>query len=132
MMKRDCGSIFPLGIGIVALSALLSFVLVELIGVQYQTLQIKQVSDALAMKVATDLNRDGIAPVPKLEYAPEVSDLLRIASSHLGQSPREVSVMSFDGKTITALVCSDWHSISGLTLGAIGKICAISKARAIS
>jgi hypothetical protein len=132
MSNEERGSIFPIGIGIMTISVLLSFVLVELIGVQYQTLQNKQLSDVLALKVATDLNHDGIVPVRMLDYAPGLEDLVRAASNHLKIRPREVSVISSDGKTMTASVCTSWLSITGLTLGAFGNICATSKARAIS
>ena len=132
MMREESGSIIPIGLGIIALTAVIALVLVELIGVQYQTLQNKQLADVLVLKVAKDLKTDGIAPVKNLDYRPAVSDLLDASSSHMRVSVSEISVSSRDGKTIEALVCTEWASITGLRLGSFGQVCASSKARAIS
>ena len=132
MISEESGSIIPLGLGIIALTAAIALVLVELIGVQYQTLQNKQLADVLVLKVAHDLQADGIAPVMNLEYRPVVSELIAEASSYMRVKISEVSVLSRDGKTFEALVCSEWVSITGLGLGSSGKVCANSKARAIS
>lgn len=131
-MRGESGSIIPLGVGVISISAIVTLVLVELIGVQFQTLQSKQVADVLVLQVAGDLNRDGIAPVTGLEYFPTVRESLASATAHLGLEPLEVSVMSEDGKTVAAIVCSRWKSVTGLTLGSLGKVCASSKARAIA
>lgn len=132
MNENDSGSIIPIGIGVITLSAIFALVMVELIGVQYQTLQNKQLSDLLVLKVATDLNHDQIPPVINLDYRPVVADLLKEASKTLGVEPTEFSVSSPDGKTMTSTVCTNWKSITGLTFGALGKVCAQSKARAIA
>lgn len=132
MIKGEAGSIIPLGVTVISLSAIFAFVMVELIGVQFQTLQNKQVADVLVLKVALDLNQDSIAPIKGLEYRPVVTEVLASSVSHLGIKPAEVSVISPDGKTMTATVCTQWKSITGLTFGSLGKVCANSKARAIS
>lgn len=131
-MSEETGSIIPLGLGIISLTAVIALVLVELIGVQYQTLQNKQLADVLVLKVAKDLKVDGIAPVKNLDYRPVVSDLVDASTSHMRVMVADISVSSRDGKTIEALVCSEWVSITGLSLGAFGQVCASSKARAIS
>lgn len=131
-MSEDSGSIIPIGIALMAITTVLVFVFIELIGVQYQTLQNKQLADVLALKVARDLQSDGIAPVKHLDYRPAVSEILAAASSHMSVDVSEVSVSSRDGKTIEALVCSGWTSVTGLSLGSYGQVCANSKARAIS
>lgn len=132
MKRNDSGSIIPIGIGVITLSAIFALVMVELIGIQYQTLQNKQLSDLLVLKVANDLNRDQIPPVINLDYRPVVADLLNQASKALAVEPTEFSVSSPDGKTMTAIVCTEWKSITGLTFGTLGKVCAKSKARAIA
>lgn len=132
MIRNEAGSIIPIGIGVIALSAIFALVMVELIGVQYQTLQNKQLSDLLVLKVATDLNQDQIPPVKNLDYRPVVTALLDEASKALDVEPIEFSVLSTDGKTMNAIVCTNWKSITGLTFGALGKVCAQSKARAIA
>lgn len=132
MIRSDSGSILPIGIGVISISVIIALVLVEVIGVQYQTLENKQLADVAALKVATDLNQDGIAPVRNLEYQQVVFPVIQAASALLGISPVEVSVISQDERTIEAVVCSYWTSITGLRLGSIGKICSSSKARAIS
>lgn len=116
----------------ISLSAVIALIFLELVGVQYQTLQLKQVSDVLALKVASDLRRDGIEPLRNLEYLPVVSELLGVTSAVLGVTPSQVSVLSKDGKTITASVCADWRSITGFKLGVFGEVCSSSKARAIA
>ena len=132
MNENESGSIIPIGIGVITLSAIFALVMVELIGVQYKTLQNKQLSDLLVLKVATDLNHDHIPPVKNLDYRPVVADLLNEASKTLGVEPTEFSVSSPDGKTMTSTLCTYWKSITGLTFGALGKVCAQSKARAIA
>lgn len=132
MKRSESGSIIPIGIGIVTLSAIFALVMVELIGVQLQTLQNKQLADVLALKVATDLQRDQIAPVQNLDYLPVVKDLVTEAALQLKINPMEISVMSADGRTISATVCTNWKSITGITLGQLGRVCAQAKARAIS
>lgn len=132
MIRRETGSIIPLGLTVISLSAIFALVMVEFIGVQFQTLQNKQVADVLVLKVALDLNQDSIAPIRGLEYRPVVNEVLGSSSAHLGVQPVEVSVNSPDGKTMTATVCTQWKSFTGLTLGAFGKVCANSKARTIS
>lgn len=132
MIKGESGSIIPLGVSVISLSAIFALVIVELIGVQFQTLQNKQVCDVLVLKVALDLKQDSIAPIKGLEYRPVVTEVLESSSSHLGIQPSEVSVISPDGKTMTATVCTQWRSITGITFGSFGNVCASSKARAIS
>lgn len=132
MIHDEAGSIIPLGVTLISLSAIFALVMVELIGVQFQTLQIKQIADVLVLKVALDLNQDSIAPIKDLEYRPAVIEELESSAQHLGIQPLEVSVTSPDGKTMTATVCAPWKSITGLTFGTLGNVCANSKARAIS
>lgn len=132
MIRSETGSIIPLGISVISLSAIFALVMVELIGVQFQTLQNKQVADVLVLKVALDLNEDEITPVRGLDYRPVVNEVLSSSAAQLRIRPSEVSVTSPDGKTVTATVCTDWRSITGLTLKVFGSVCANSKARAIS
>jgi hypothetical protein len=132
MISEESGSIIPFGLGIISLTAVIALVLVELIGVQYQTLQNKQLADVLVLKVAKDLKADGIAPIVGLDFRPVVSEMLHASSSHLRVGVADLSVGSRDGKTIEALVCSEWVSITGFSLGSFGQVCANSKARAIS
>ena len=131
-MFDESGSIIPLGIAGVALSLVISLVFLELAGVQLQTLRLKQVSDALALSVASDLKVDGIVPLIGLNYAPSQSELLSASTRLVEVQPIEISVMSLDGKTIEAVICSRWKSISGFTFQNLGEVCARSKARAIS
>ena len=132
MNRQDSGSIIPIGIGVITLSAIFALVLAELIGVQFQTLQNKQIADVLVLKVATDLRRDQIPPVMNLDYTPAVSALLAEAASELRIEPVEVRVASSDGKTMAATVCTEWKSITGIRFGLLGWVCSQSKARAIS
>ena len=132
MNRQDSGSIIPIGIGVITLSAIFALVLAELIGVQFQTLQNKQIADVLVLKVATDLRRDQIPPVMNLDYTPAVSALLAEAASVLRIEPVEVRVASSDGKTMAATVCTEWKSITGIRFGLLGWVSAQSKARAIS
>lgn len=132
MRRNDSGSIIPIGVGVIALSLAISLVLVELIGVQYQTLQTKQLADVIALQVASDLNRDGIAPISGLEYSPVIRDTLATAANHLGIEPVEVSVLSPDQKTILGVVCTRWISITGFQANLFGNVCSSSKARATS
>lgn len=131
MMKSESGSVLPLGIGVIAASVVFVLVMLEVIGCQFQTLQLKQVADVLALQVAEDLHQDKIAPVVNLEYNPVVGDTLKQVNNQMGLKVDEVSVASHDGKTIDATVCAPWRSITGFTLGNAGKLCANSKARAI-
>lgn len=121
-----------MGIGVITLSAICALVMAELIGVQFQTLQNKQIADILVLKVANDLKRDQIPPLENLDYTPAVRGILAEASSQLGIEPIEVRVATSDGKTIGATVCTEWKSITGLTFGVLGRVCAESKARAIA
>lgn len=132
MTRNDSGSIIPIGIGVIALSIAISLVLVELIGVQYQSLQTKQLADVIALQVASDLNRDGIAPISDLDYTPAVKATLQVASTHLGIKLQEVSVTSPDRKTILGVVCTQWNSITGFQSSLFGNVCSSSKARATS
>ena len=131
-ITQDEGSIIPLGIGVIALTAFVAFVFAELIGVQYQTIQNKQLADVLVLKVASDLRADAIAPVANLDYGPVAWELLKVASSHMQVTVSDFSLLSRDGKTVEATVCSEWNSLTGLSFGSYGKVCASSKARAIS
>jgi hypothetical protein len=130
-MTSEGGSIIPLGVAAMCLSLALTLVFVELTGAEIQTLRNKQLSDALALEVATDLKTDGIPPVVGLEYAPAVQALTKTASQHLEIEPTAVSVLSRDGKTLEALVCTTWESITGFSFELFGNVCATSKARAI-
>lgn len=132
MIRSESGSILPIGIGLLALTAALSMFFLEQIGIQLQTLQNKQVADVLSLKIATDLNRDGIAPIEGLDYRPPASVLLSQATEFLKLQPTGVSITSHDGKTIDTTICTRWRSITGLTLGVFGEVCANSKARAVS
>lgn len=132
MRRNDSGSIIPIGVGVIALSLAISLVLAELIGVQYQTLQTKQLADVIALQVASDLNRDGIAPISGLDYSPVVRDTLATAANQLGIEPVEVSVTSPDQRTILGVVCKHWVSITGFQADLFGNICSSSKARATS
>lgn len=130
--RQDSGSIIPIGIGMITLSAIFSLVLAELIGVQFQTIQDKQIADVLVLKVTTDLRRDQIPPLKNFDYTPAVSGLLSEAANQLKVDPVEVRVATTDGKTMAATVCTEWKSITGITLGSLGRVCAQSKARAIA
>jgi hypothetical protein len=130
--RHDSGSIIPIGIGVITVSAIFSLVMAELIGVQFQTLQNMQIADVLVLKVANDLRRDQIPPVMNLDYAPAVRDILAEASSQLGVEPIEVRVATSDGKTMASTVCTQWKSITGINFGLAGRVCAQAKARAIS
>jgi hypothetical protein len=132
MMRSDTGSIIPIGIGVISISLVISLVLVEIIGVQYQTLQTKQLADVIALQVASELNRDGIAPVSGLDYSPAVRNTLTVAANQLGIVPVEVSVTSSDQKTILGVVCVQWVSITGFQAELFGNVCSSSKARATS
>lgn len=131
-MVSERGSILPLGIGLVAISLVVALVLSELVGVEIQTHRNKQLSDLLVLKVAGELIRDRVSPVTGLEYLGALNDTASSASEFLGIQPTRISVMSYDGKTIEGLVCTNWQSITGLKMGSFGKVCASSKARAIS
>jgi hypothetical protein len=131
-MLSERGSIIPLGIGIIAVTVLLTFVFAELTGVSIQTLRNKQLADVSSLKVASDLLRDDIPPLIGLDYYPVIKDLLIAASNHLEVSTTKVSVQSLDGITLETEICSAWKSITGITLGNFGEVCAKSKARAVS
>jgi len=130
-MKGERGSVMPLGIAITAFSLLASMFFVELIGIQYQTLQNKQLADVLALNVSGQLMNDKVPPVPNLNYSPMLTPLIQEASIRLAIYPSQVFVSSNDGKTIQAQVCTPWRSVTGITFGGIGSVCAESKARAI-
>lgn len=132
MNRNDSGSIIPIGIGVITLTAIFALVMTELIGVQYQTLQNKQLSDLLVLKVANDLSRDQIPPVRNLDYRPVVHGLLIQAAKLMDIEPIEYSVTSSDGYTISSVVCTHWRSVTGLTFGSIGSVCSNSKARAVA
>lgn len=131
MRKDERGSILPLGIGVLALSLIFSLTMIELIGIQYQTMQVKQIADVAALQVGEDLYRDHIPPVKNLDYSPTVTETVRLASEHLRIMPKHLEVFSSDGKTIAATACVQWRSITGFSLGNFGNLCATSKARAI-
>jgi hypothetical protein len=118
--------------GLIALTVLVSFVFAELTGVSIQTFRNKQLADIASLKVAGDLLADGVPPVIGLDYSPVVGDLLASASNHLEISPTKVLVLSLDGQTLETEICTQWKSITGLTLGNFGDVCARSKARAVS
>ena len=130
MNKRERGSILPLGIGVIALSLAFSLVTVELIGIQDQTLQAKQLADTFALQVAEDLRKDGIEPIVNLHYNPTITETRLVATHFLQLEPTQVEVVSHDGKTISSTVCLSWKSITGFTLGSLGLLCARSNARA--
>ncbi len=131
-MSNESGSILPLGIAVIAGTLVLGLVFLELGGVQYQTVRNKQVSDVLALEVSEQLISDGIPPVIGLDYSPTVAALLKESSQAIGVSAKFISVLSPDGKTLEAVFCTQWTSITGLTLGNFGDVCARSKARAIT
>lgn len=131
-MRNESGSILPLGIAVIAVTLVLGLVFLELGGVQYQTVRNKQVSDALALEVSEQLISDGIPPVIGLDYSPTVVQVLRESSLVIGVSGKSISVLSLDGKTLEAVFCTQWTSITGLTLGNFGDVCARSRARAIT
>jgi hypothetical protein len=131
-VKRESGSILPLGIAIIAGTLALGMVFLELGGVQYQTVRNKQLSDVLALKVAGQLVTDGIPPVIGLDYSPTVTGLIAASSKTIGVTAKYISVVSRDGKTMEAVFCTGWESITGLTLGNFGDVCATSRARAIT
>jgi hypothetical protein len=130
-MRSECGSILPLGIGLISLTALVAFLFAELTGVSLQTLRNKQLADVASLKVSGDLLADGIPPLVGLDYSPAVRDVLASATNHLGAAPTRVIVLSLDGQTLETEICTQWKSITGLTFGNLGDVCAKSKARAI-
>lgn len=131
-MRSERGSILPLGIGLIALTVLVSFVFAELTGVSIQAFRNKQLADIASLKVAGDLLADRVPPVIGLDYSPVVGDMLAAASNHLEISPTKVLVLSLDGQTLETEICTRWKSITGLTLGNFGDVCARSRARAVS
>jgi len=131
-VASERGSIFPVGIALIALSMSFGLLFLELIGIQLQTLRNKQVADVLSLKVAGDLLRDGIRPITGLEYLPTTQAELLVTLKHLKLNVSQASVTSVDGKTLEATVCSSWQSIIGFSVGNSGEVCAKSKARAIS
>ena len=131
-MLDESGSIIPLGIAGLALSLVVSIIFLELTGVQLQTLRNKQISDVLALSVATDLRKDQIPPLIGLEYSPSQHALIGSTTKLVGVNPSRISVLSFDGKTIEASVCSRWQSITGFTFQSFGEVCSKSRARALS
>jgi hypothetical protein len=131
-MLSERGSILPLGIGVIAVTVVITFVFAELTGVAIQTLRNKQLADVSSLKVARDLLKDGIPPLIGLDYSPVIQDLLSAASNHLQVAPTKVSVFSLDGQTMETEICTQWKSITGLNFGNVGVVCAKSKARAVS
>ena len=131
MIRSEQGSIFPIGIGLITLTAVFGLLMVELIGCQFQTMQAKQIADVLALQVGEDLNKDKIPPVANLDYSATLTDTLSLISNQLSLHNVEIKVTSHDGETIDATVCLAWKSITGFTLENVGKLCANSKARAI-
>lgn len=131
-MRTDKGSILPLAVGLLALSLVVSMFFAEQLGVQFQTLQVKQLADVIALQVASDLERDQIEPIRNLDYRPAVKANLEQGAQFLNIHPSQYSVTSFDGKTIEARVCEKWRSITGLKLDVFGEVCASSRARAVS
>lgn len=131
-MRGDRGSILPIAIAGLALAVMATLIFLELTGVQVQTLRNKQLADVMVLKVSTDLKNDGIAPVAGLDYFPPVKNLAVAAAKNLRITPTRVLVRSNDGKTMEAMVCTEWQSITGLRLSNFGQVCASSKARAIS
>lgn len=132
MWREETGSIIPLGLAIICLSAVLSLIFIEQIGIQYQTMQNRQVANVLALQVATQLNKDGIKPVINLDFTPTIQATLEVVSKHLGITVNEVHVSSPDGITMDATVCTQWKSVTGITFDAAGQVCALAKARAVS
>jgi hypothetical protein len=131
-MRGERGSILPLGIGILALTVVVILFFAERIGVEFQTIQNKQLADVTALQIASDLSRDGIAPVQGLDYLPAAKTTLETGARFLGLNPSQVSISSPDGKTIYSTVCTHWRSITGLTFNLFGEVCASSKARAVN
>jgi hypothetical protein len=131
-MLSERGSILPLGVGLIAITILVSFVFAEFTGISIQTLRNKQLADVSSLKVADDLLKDGIPPVIGLDYQPAISELLVATAKHLEISPTKVTVLSLDGQTLETEICTQWKSITGLTFGNFGEVCAKSKARAVS
>lgn len=131
-MKSESGSILPLGLAVVAGTLVLGLVFLELGGVQYQTVRNKQVSDVLALEVAGQLVADRVPPVIGLDYSPTVTDVTSASSQVIGVTAKYISVVSRDGKTMEAVFCTKWESITGLTFGNFGTVCARSRARAIT
>lgn len=131
-MKNESGSILPLGIAVIAGTLVLGLVFLELGGIQYQTVRNKQVSDLLALEVSGQLMSDKIPPVIGLDYSPSVAELLRVSSQTLGLNVKSSSVLSLDGRTLEAVFCTQWKSITGFSLGNVGEVCAKSRARALS
>lgn len=130
-MNREAGSVLPLGIAAIAGTLVVGLVFLEMAGVQYQTIRNKQVSDVLSLEVAGQFLADGVAPVIGLDYTPTVKELLNASSKTLSITPNSVSVTSQDGKTLETVVCTQWASVTGITLGNFGDVCATSKARAV-
>ncbi|MEO0313403.1 MAG: hypothetical protein RL140_633 [Actinomycetota bacterium] len=131
-MNREAGSVLPLGIAAIVGTLVIGMVFLEMAGVQYQTIRNKQVSDVLSLEVAGQLLADGVAPVVGLDYAPTVKKLIFSSAETLSITPSAVSVISQDGKTLETVVCTKWASVTGLTLGNFGDVCARSKARAVT
>ena len=131
-MKSESGSILPLGIAVVAGTLVLGLVFLELGGVQYQTVRNKQVSDTLALEVAEQLVTDGVPPVIGLDYLQTVTDVMAASTDVIGVAVKSASIISRDGKTMEAVFCTQWTSITGVTLGNFGDVCATSRARVIT
>lgn len=131
-MNSERGSILPLGIGLITLTLTLVLLFIELTGIQIRTVTIKQATDVLALEVSGQLHSDGIPPVVGLDYRPVVRSQLADVSGLLSLQPTVVEVMSKDGLTIEATICESWRSITGLSFGQFGSVCASSKARVLT
>jgi len=132
VVKSDRGSILPLGLAGLALTLAVTLLFLELTGIELQTLRNKQLADVMALKTATDLKNDQIPPVVGLDYVPAIRPLIFNTSKNLRLSPTSLRLVSHDGKTMEAMVCTRWISITGFSFGNFGGICATSKARAVS
>lgn len=131
-MKSDSGSILPLAIAVIVFTLVIGLVFLELGGIQLQTVRNKQISDSLALELAGQLKADAVAPVIGLDYAPALEPELNGLVKLLRLEPKSLSVISQDGKTVEAIFCTPWESVTGLTLGMFGDVCVQSKARAIT
>jgi len=125
------GSIVPLGIGVLVLTSVFVLVCVEIVGVQMQSMRVKQLGDTLALEVASQLESDRVPPVIGLNYLPSVSAKFQKLSQFLNLSITDARIQSNDGKTIESMFCVEWRSVTGISFGNFGKVCESSKARAI-
>lgn len=130
-MRDESGSILPIGIAALSITVVVSLVFLELVGVQLQTLRNKQLADVIALRTASYMLLNELTPIPGRNYFSVARRLSSEASMELEVTPTETTVFSNDGKTMQATVCSSWISITGLSLGNTGSVCASSKARAV-